>query len=499
MSVDKTYDPELITPIVPKHPWRFLTTAELDRLVDATFRILAEVGVHFPLPAALQILADHGAAVDHDRQIVRLQPDLVRRALASAPRYFSVGGRDPAYDFALQPGRTFYATDGCMPFVVDFDTGAKRHSRKADVAMMAHIADYLKPIAFYWPMVSAADHGATAPLHEIHASYLNCRKHVQTETAMGRAIATYAREMALVISGDATTLRRRPPLSALICCIDPLGQDRAGLETALVFAAAGLPVGFMAMNTLMTTGPATAAGALAVGNAEVISALTLVQLAHPGTPVFHAMPLAVMEPRTGGYLFHSPLADAMFGAAVELAHHFNLPSLGSFGGSDALRPGWRSAKEGHAGLFSALAGAEWAVGVGGMTAASTLYPENLILDCDIYHDHLVAAAGIEVNDDTLALDTIRRVGPRGSFLMEDHSLRHLRRIPFSDLILETGKTDHAEPEPELETARRQLRWILHHHHPVPLDEPAQAELARILAAADREILAASPSNEREMP
>jgi trimethylamine--corrinoid protein Co-methyltransferase len=370
---------------------------------------------------------------------------------------------------------------------VDLETREKRHSRKADVAMMARVADYAKAIAFYWPMVSAADHGETAPLHEIHASYLNCRKHVQTETAMGHQIARYAREMALVIAGDSQNLRQRPTLSVLICCIDPLGQDKEGLETAFVFAEAGLPVGFMAMNTLMSTGPATPAGSLAVGNAEVVSALTMVQLAFPGAPVFHAMPLAVMEPRTGGYLFHSPLGDLMFGAAIELAHHFSLPTLGSFGGSDALQPGWRSAKEGWAGFFSALAGSEMVVGVGGMASASTLYPENLILDCDLYHDFLITSGGVEVSPETLGLDMIKRVGPRGYYLMEPHTIEHLRRIPFSELILETSRKGRTGAEAELETAREQVKAIIETHRPDPLDSQVENELARIIAAADREI------------
>jgi trimethylamine--corrinoid protein Co-methyltransferase len=481
------YNPELITPIRPKHRWRILTDQELERLRSATFEILAEVGIHFPLRKAVNLLAENGAAVDFEAQIVKFPPDLVERALSSAPRYFGLGGRDPRYDFHLCEGASFYATDGCMPFVVDLETREKRHSRKDDVAMMARVADYATPIAFYWPMVSAADHGKTAPLHEIHASYLNCRKHVQTETAMGQQIAGYAREMALVVAGDSATLRQRPPLSVLICCIDPLGQDKEGLETALVFAEAGLPVGFMAMNTLMSTGPATPAGALVVGNAEVISALTLVQLAFPGAPVFHALPLAVMEPRTGGYLFHSPLGDLMFGAAIELAHHFDLPTLGSFGGSDALEPGWRSAKEGWAGFFSALAGSEMVVGVGGMASASTLYPENLILDCDLYHDFLITAGGIKVTPETLALDTIRRVGPRGDYLMEPHTIEHMRRIPFSDLILETGRKGRTGAAAEPETAREQVQAILRTHRPDPLNRAVEDELARIIAAADREI------------
>jgi trimethylamine--corrinoid protein Co-methyltransferase len=404
-----------------------------------------------------------------------------------APRYFALGGREPGYNFHLLEKHTFYATDGCMPFTVDFETRRKRQSCKDDVSRMARMADYYKAIAFYWPMVSAADHGQTAPLHEIHASYLNCRKHVQTETAMGHEIASYAREMAMVISGDGQKLRANPPLSVLICCIDPLGQDKEGLESAFVFAEAGLPVGFMAMNTLMTTGPATPAGALAIGNAEVISALTMVQLAFPGAPIFHAMPLAVMEPLTAGYMFHSPLGDVMFGAAIELAHHFGLPTLGSFGGSDATEPGWRSAKEGMAGLFSALAGSEMVVGVGGMAGASVLYPEYLVMDNDLLHDIWVTTSGIEVNAETLALDMVKRVGPRGNYLMEDHTLKHVRQIPFSDLILETTKKGRTGALAEVETAREEAQRILDTHRPDPLDAAKRAELDKIVVAADREL------------
>jgi trimethylamine--corrinoid protein Co-methyltransferase len=484
---ENSYDPALIRPITPKHLWHVLGDDELQKLEDATYTILREVGIHFPLRRALDLFAEHGAAVDFENKVVRLEPDLVKTALSQAPRYFAVGGREPEYNFHLQKRHTFYATDGCMPFTVDFETREKRQSRKDDVAQMARMADYFKTIAFYWPMVSAADYGETAPLHEIHASYLNCRKHVQTETAMGHSIARYAREMATVISGGGDTLRANPPLSVLICCIDPLGQDKEGLETAFVFAEAGLPVGFMAMNTLMTTGPATPAGALAVGNAEVISALTMVQLAFPGAPVFHAMPLAVMEPLTAGYMFHSPLGDAMFGAAIELAHHFNVPTLGSFGGSDATEPGWRSAKEGMAGLFSALAGSEMVVGVGGMAAASVLYPENLVLDSDLLHDFWVTTNGIEVTAETLALDMVKRVGPRGNYLMERHTLKHMRQIPFSDLILETTKKGRTGALAEIETARQEAQRILNTHTPNPLEKSKMAELDKIIASADREL------------
>lgn len=487
MSDKKYYSAEPITPITPKHRWRILSDDELAKMKEATYRILEDIGIQFPLRRALDLFAEHGAEVDFEEQMVRMAPDLVDRALSNAPRYFDLGGRLPAYDLSLQKNCTYFGTDGCHPFFMDLETREKRHGRKEDLAVMARMADYLDPIAFGWPMVSATDHGKTAPMHELHAWYLNSRKHVQLTAGVDETLARYACEIASIVAGDPQRMAEKPPLSALICTIDPLAQDRDALEAALVFAEQGVPVGFMAMNTLMSTGPAAMAGSLAVGNAEVIAGLVMVQLAFPGAPVFHSIMPAVMEPRTAGYLFQSPLGDAMFGAAVELSHDFNIPSLGCFGGTDAKEPSWRAAKEKYSGFISALVGAEFVLGVGDMESATTTFPENLILDCDLLHDFRITCAGIEVNEKTLALDTVKKVGPRGVYLMEDHTLDNIRQIPFSDLIMETSKKGRVGPEAELETAMEIAREIIESHWPEPLDEARQAELERVVAAADREI------------
>ncbi len=487
MSTKQAYNPDFITPIKPKHNWRILSDEDLNLLKEATFRILNEVGVHFPLESALTLFADHGAEVNFESQVVRMSQDLVEKALGTAPRYYNLGGRTPEFDFHLQENHTFYANDGCHPFIIDPETREKRHSTKSDLAKISRMIDYLKPFSFILPMMSASDYGETAPLHEVHACLANCRKHVQTESVMGELSARYAVEMALAIRGDRERLRQRPLLSSLICCIDPLGQDTHGLEAAYVFAEAGLPVGFMAMNTLMSTGPATPAGALAVGNAEVLSAIVMLQLAFPGTPVYHAMPMAVMNPFDAGYLFHAPQADAYFGAAIELAHAHGLPTLGSANGTDASAPGWQSGKEGHAGFVSALVGSEMVVGMGGMASATVTYPEYLVMDSDQFYDDLAVTAGFEVSSETLALDMIREVGPRGTYLMETHTLDHMREIPLSELIMETQKKGRMEPEGVIETAREKARWIMDNHEPDPLDDATAQELERILARADREI------------
>jgi len=159
-------------PIEPMRTSRrlsFLDDQQLNDLQEATLQILENTGVQFPSDLALSIFANHGADVDRESRIVKIPRDLVFKAMKSVPRYFTLGARNPDFDLELQDGVTFFTNDGCGHNVVDFKTGEKRASTKADVGMAARINDYLSSMAFSWTMVSAQDCGETSPLHEIKA------------------------------------------------------------------------------------------------------------------------------------------------------------------------------------------------------------------------------------------------------------------------------------------------------------------------------------------
>jgi trimethylamine:corrinoid methyltransferase-like protein len=242
-----------LAPLQSAYRLNYVSKGQLALLQAATLEIMESVGVRFPSRKALEIFAGHGAQVDWQKQIVRLKPDFVLKVLANAPRYFKMGARDATLDLQLQDGVTYFTTDGCGVETIDFETRQRRPSCKEDVGKMARMADYLGSIGFYWPMVSAQDFKRTAPLHELDASWNNTVKHVQSETVMGESSCRYAVEMATVIAGSRDELRRRPPLSLVVCTIAPLVQDEPGIEGALVMAEAGIPVGFLAMPTLGTT------------------------------------------------------------------------------------------------------------------------------------------------------------------------------------------------------------------------------------------------------
>ncbi|MFN2216860.1 MAG: trimethylamine methyltransferase family protein, partial [Anaerolineales bacterium] len=309
--------PDIIS-ISTHHKMDILSSDQLERTRNGTLQLLSEVGVYFPSKQALEIFADHGADVNWEDKIVKLQPDLVLKAMGTAPRSFTLGGREERFDLVLDGKRSYLTTDGCGVHVIDIQTREKRASCKADVAMMARISDALPAVSFFWPMVSAQDYGKAAPLHECHAGLTNTLKHVRGGTTIHPKLAPAIVEMAGIVSGSEKDRRRRSPICANICTIAPLSQDAHGIETALIYAEAGIPQSFMAMPTMGSTAPASVMGALVLGDAEVISAMVLIQLAFPGAPVFHSIITSLMNPRTGGYIGDVPLPVSLI--AVQMAH-----------------------------------------------------------------------------------------------------------------------------------------------------------------------------------
>jgi len=114
-----------------------------------------------------------------------------------------------------------------------------------------------------------------------------------------------------------------------------------------------------------------------------------------------------------------------------------------------------------------------------------LYPEQIIMDNDIYQRARHSLMSLEVNVDELALDVIRAVGPGGHFLAQKHTRRHMPTALKRAITHQLG-VDGKYLDPH-EVARNQVKWILENHQPEPLDEARRAELLRILAAAGREI------------
>lgn len=478
-----------ISPIeCPKLHLEVLSEDDVRYIHQASLKVIETVGVRFPSDWALDTLEEAGAMVDRKSQIARIPGQIIEQAVAKAPPSYVLCARDPALDLPLDGEHSYLSTDGCGVEVIDLETGERRRSTKQDVAESALVADYVPQIAFYWPLVAAQDClSETRSLHELEAAWNNTTKHVQTECVVTAREAQAAIEMAAAIVGGREELRKRPVLSIMQCTISPLGQDGGSLEAALVAAHAGLPVGFMTMASCCSTGPATLAGNLVVGNAEVIAVSALIELAYPGAPIFYAAAQTAMDLRTGAYTGGGP-EDYLFGAAAnQLADFYRIPlSMGAFA-TGAKEPDWQAALDNtFAGLMPVLSGADMLTGAGLLYGSRILSYEQLLMDCEIYDIIQATAQGIEVSEESLALEVIKSVGVGGHYLTQKHTLKHMKdrwvpnladRRPYS--AWEKNGRRGAK-----EWAHEKARWILSNHRPEPLEPKLQQELSKIIAALE---------------
>jgi trimethylamine--corrinoid protein Co-methyltransferase len=333
---------------------------DLKKIHANSLDLIEECGIRFHSDRALEILDGSGAKVNGS--ISRIPGNLVESALKKAPETFMLFARDAQHDLNLDSDRTFYSQDGCAAFTIDFESGVRRRSCKEDIEKMALISDYLDVIDIICPTVSAQDVPPSGiNVHELEACFSNTGKHVVTVSVVSARGARSQIELAAVVAGGEDELRKRPIFSNFVCSISPLSQDPGGIEAALEFASAGIPVGVYSMATAGVTSPVTLAGTLAVINAEIISALALIQLAVPGAKVFYAGGPATIDLRLGSYTACSPEAVRLRTIIAELARFYGLPSIVGAGATTAKAPGEQAAWENASSfIFPSLAGVLWA-------------------------------------------------------------------------------------------------------------------------------------------
>jgi trimethylamine--corrinoid protein Co-methyltransferase len=473
----------------PKLGLDILSKDEILRIHTATLDIIESTGIRFPSKRALDIWEAHGASVNRDTSVVKVPGHVIEDALKLAPPKYDLAARNAAQDLALDGNHVFLGTDGCGVEVLDINTGKRRMSCWQDVADIARIGDALEEIAFHWVAVSAQDYPAKSRgLHELRAIWENSTKHAQTESIYNEREARAAVEMAAAIAGGRDELRKRPVLSIMQCTAPPLGQDGGSIDAALVGAEAGLPVGFMTMAACLTTGPATLAGNLVVGNAEVISATALIELEYPGAPVFYAAAQTASDLRSGAYTGGGP-EDFLFGAAQnKLSDFYNIPlSMGSFA-TGAKEPNWHAGVENSLSTFMAsVVMSDMLLGVGLLHGSRIWSYAQMLMDCEIFSIVHKMMQGIVVDDETLALDAIRNVGPGGNFLSQKHTLKHMREI-FVPQYMDRRPYNVWEEKHDdgRDWALERARKIYSSHQPETLDPALSAELKRIISSVEIE-------------
>jgi len=471
-------------PSAPRSPrYDRLTPDQCQRLHEASLEILDRTGVRLLEPAAVELLRRAGASVE-DGDRVRIPARLVDWALSVAPKALTLYDRLGRAAITCAGDAVAFGPGSDCLHVIDHRTGERRDATRQDAIEGMTLCDALPNIDFVMSLFLPHDvDNRIADRHQMEIMLSRSTKPIVLVAyeldGMVDALA-----MAEAVAGGADALRERPFVATYVNVTRGLVHGGDSLRKLLLLAERGLPALWIPVTSGGTTGPVTMAGNLALNNAGVLVGVVLAQLQREGAPI--------VIPGFGGDALDlrtmvDPFAEPDHrGTVPSLAHHYGLPMFSLAGGSDSKAVDGQAALEASLTLlYDALAGGHLVHDSGYLESGLTGSLAQLVICDEIIAWIRTSIAPVEISDETLALDLIDALGPDGSFLEADHTIRHYRERWYPDLIdrrshsawAARGGLDLAE------RAAARVDQILANHQPEPLDPAVAAAIHAIVERA----------------
>jgi trimethylamine--corrinoid protein Co-methyltransferase len=468
--------------------FEMLSGDQLQELFDGALHVLEYTGLEVHHEEARAILAKAGAWVDG--LLVRIPAYLVKRSLEMAPRSFTIFARDgnPKHDIHISPGRAHFGPGPTPPNFIDVETLERRPYLRADAEIVAKVCDALPNIDFCESLGTISDvHHELAATYEFASMFPNTSKPI-VAWSYGRDDAEDIHKMAVAEAGGQDAFEKRPSYVHYCEPLSPLVSTFEAMDKLIFSAKYRVPVIFTPCPLAGGTAPISAAGIIVQAAAESWMGLTVAQAIRPGLPFFMGGVLSVFDMSSMILSYGAPELSLMMAGITELAHYAGLPLWQTGGCTDSKCLDEQAAIEGSlSSYFSALSGGDLCHDVGytesGLTGSIL---QTALIDEAIGYARRITR-GIEVNDDTLAVDVIHNVGPNGHYLYEPHTHRYYKsEFWYPNLCDRRNYEDWVEGgRPTMrERVVARVRDILDSHQPSPLKPEAETAIQEVLEQAE---------------
>lgn len=426
-----------------------LTDSDVRTIADAAFDVLAKSGMLVYSRSAYEAFKSAGANVNPETRVVKLPKSLVEDAIDSNPSSITLYSRDGKFDVVLEKNRVHYGTGGTAIYVLDPDSGRHRPSTTDDIILNARMADVLENIHVFTINVfpNEIEDREHVDTNRFFHAFDNSTKHV-----MGGVYALSGCqkvvEMAEMIAGGAEALRREPFASFITLIISPFKIDKDYGEMMCYLAGQNLPLVVPTEPICGTTSPVTLASNVLTHIAETLGGITCVQCVSKGAPSICGSVGSVTDLRTMSHLGGAIERAMINAAASQMAQHFEIPLYSTAGTSDAKEVDIQAAYESAmSSLLVAMSGANYIHDIAGLMEEDlTVSYEKLVMDNEILGMCQRVLRGIEVNNDTLAVDLMIRKGPGKDFLAEEHTVRYMRDEFFTPSLANRDKREGLQPQ-----------------------------------------------------
>ena len=468
--------------------FRVLSDDQLEEMHLATLEVLRRTGAIVKVAEAREMLKKAGCWLDGER--VRFPAHLIEWAVRQAPPRVVLSDRNGTPRLFLEGRKVYYGTGSDCPNVIDPHSGARRPGVLRDVVNFARLVDALPNTDFLMCMTMASDvDAAVSDLYHFQAMVENTTKPL-CYTAWNLDNLRDIIAMCEAVAGSEEAFQRNPFAILYAEPVSPLQHVVEGTEKLIHMARKRLPIIYTPGMMTGAAAPVTSAGGLLVANAEMLSGLVISQLAGEGAPFLYGGGVTIMDMRTMGVTYAAPEFMLNTCALADMARYYKLPVFGFGACSDSKCFDQQAGLEGGLWvLLTALSGGNLAHDSGYINSGLTASMEMTVMNDEVAGLVKRIMGGIEVSDETLALDVIDQVGPAGHFLGEDHTLRHFRENWFPRLLdRDNYETWQQKGGTTLgDRINSMVTEILETHQPEPLDETVRAQIRSIIERAEARV------------
>jgi trimethylamine--corrinoid protein Co-methyltransferase len=408
----------------------------LEAIHQASLTILEEVGMDVLHDEARTILKAAGADVGVGTERVRFDRGLVESQIGKAPERFTLHGRVPARNVEIGGDYLAYCAVASAPNCADLE-GGRRSGTRADFQNFIRLGQTLDAIHIWggYPVEPADIHASIRHLDALFDLLTLSDKPVHAYS-LGRERNLDAFELVRIARGiDAETLLREPSVFSVINTSSPLRLDLPMAEGVIQMARHGQPVVLTPFTLAGAMAPATIAGAVAQQNAEALAGLVLSQTVRAGAPFVYGGFTSNVDMKSGSPAFGTPEFMQSSLLSGQLARRYRLPYRGS-NVNAANTVDAQAAYESVFSLWGAVMGGVNLLkhGAGWMEGGLHASFEKMVIDADLLDMVSAFLAPLVVDEDSLALDAVREVGPGGHFFGCEHTKARYRNAFFAPMI-----------------------------------------------------------------
>jgi trimethylamine--corrinoid protein Co-methyltransferase len=412
---------------------------------EAALEILERLGFKMEHAGALEMLINAGCKISEGGRL-KLPASLVETALDSAPKQIVLYDQRGNEAISLVNGNSFFGTGSDATFTLDLETAQRRRVVLQDVADFARLVDGLEHIAFVMSMGNPEN----VPVQDIYIHVFaemvkNTNKPIVFIADSGRDISRIYQIACQVIGGE-EELKNKPFLLNYSEAISPLRFPENIIEKLIFCAQKGIPICLPSGSNAGGGAPITLAGALALGIAENMVGLVVHQLACKGSPFLFGPNVSTLDMKSTVVSYGCPEWSLTQAALADMRDEiYGLPIWAYGGASDAKVMDAQAGAEAMFSIISAmLSRCNVIHDVGFLEYGNTSSLEMVVMANELIAMSRFFTEGIQVNQETLALEAIERVAvgePGSIFLMDDHTFENFMKAQFLPLLLDRNRYD----------------------------------------------------------